>query len=92
MASPRRLVNWVIKGLSLVVGGASFYVLFYELSGERTGLNPSVSGYYIIFASDLIMSLTGSAMLAYLFHYLVWDCCKALGKSVDKYLRDGVKK
>ena len=74
MTNLARLVNWLIKACSLAAGGAAFYTFGKELVSSDPELASSSLGFYVILITDLIVSFIGSAMLAYLFYFCIWDC------------------
>ena len=74
MSKPARLVNWLVKACSLAAGGAVFYAFGNELIASDPELASSSFGYYIVLVTDLMVSLIGSAMLAYLLYFCLWDC------------------
>ena len=74
MSKPVRLVNWLVKACSLAAGGAVFYAFGNDLIASDPELASSSFGYYIVLVTDLMVSLIGSAMLAYLLYFCLWDC------------------
>jgi hypothetical protein len=72
------LVKWLTRGCSLAAGGVVFYLFGGELIASNPAPASSAFEHYIFLIIDLLVSFIGSAMLAYLFYFCVWDCAICL--------------